>query len=228
MDHPFVIDAVIGAATAVVATLVFMCAARFVQRRTGAAGPAPAELALDEMLVDPTTGLASNRAWNEVVRHEEDRLARYGRPVTVLVAELDGLDALSAGLGQGVADRLIPPVAAAIQRHARAADVVARTGHARFVGLLPETDEVAATNYVERVRAECDSWLEADALAVRLAVGWAQPVAGEHIADALRVAEDRMNADRRRIDFRAAPSAASSDVQVERPISVSSRSPRAA
>lgn len=162
----------------------------------------------DEPLVDAATGFATRRAWDEAFRNEEHRLARYGRSVTLLVAELDGLDALAARLGQGAADRLIPPVAAAMRRNARAADVLARTGHTRFVALLPETDEVAAINYVERVRSACDMWLEAGAVAVRLAVGWAQPTVGGRLADALRLADDRMNADRRRQGRAAPPPAA--------------------
>ena len=44
--------------------------------------------------------------------------------------------------------------------------------------LLPETDEVQAINYVERVRAECDRWLAAGAVSMRLAIGWASPAPG--------------------------------------------------
>jgi diguanylate cyclase (GGDEF)-like protein len=149
-------------------------------------------------LVDPVTGFATLRAWDEAFQNEDHRLARYGRPVTLLVAELDGLDALAARLGQEPADRLIPPVAAALRQNARAADIFARVAHTRFVALLPETDEVAAINYVERVRTACDMWLAAGAVAVRLAIGWAQTPPGGRLSDALRLADDRMNADRRR------------------------------
>lgn len=174
----------------------------------GDGGPEAEDDAADEPLVDPATGFATRRAWDEVFRHEEHRFARYGRPVTLLVVELEGLDSLAAMLGQGAADRLIPPVAASMRRSARAADFLARAGHTRFVALLPETDEVAAINYAERVCSECDMWLEAGGVAVRLAVGWAQPIAGGHLADAMRLADDRMNADRRRQCPRAAPSTA--------------------
>ncbi len=173
-------------------------------------GPEPAEDPNDGTLIDSATGLASRRAWNEVFHHEEHRLARYGRAVTLMVAELDGLDSLAERLGQSAADRLIPPVAAAMKRNARGADFVARIGHQRFVALLPETDEVAAIHYIERVRSACDMWLEAGGLSIRLVVGWAQPVAGGHLADALRLADDRMNADRRRV--RAASGHASTEV----------------
>jgi len=168
-------------------------------------GPAPeTEVAEnEETLVDPATGFATRRAWDEVFHHEEHYFARYGRPVTLVVAEIEGVDSLAAALGQSAANRLIPPVAATMRRSAREADFLARTGRTRFVALLPETDEVAAVKYVERVRFECDKWLEAGGLAVRLALGCAQPRAGGSLADALRLAGDRMNADRRRQGFRA-------------------------
>ena len=167
-------------------------------------GPAPeTEVAEnEETFVDPATGFATRRAWDEVFHHEEHYFARYSRPVTLVVAELEGVDSLAAVLGQSAANRLIPPVAAAMQRSAREADFLARTGPTLFVALLPETDEVAAINQVERVRSECDKWLEAGGLAVRLVLGWAQPRTGGSLADALRLAGDRMNADRRRQGFR--------------------------
>jgi diguanylate cyclase (GGDEF)-like protein len=209
MDDSLIRDVVVGAAAAGVAIALFLLGSRFGPSRRASRGHKPGDLAADEVLVDPSTGLATRRAWIDVLHREEDRLARYGRNVTVLVAELDGLEAFAAALGEGVADWLVPPVAAAMRRNARASDILARIAFARFVALLPETDEVAATNYVERVRAESDTWLAACEVSVRLAIGWAQPVAGEHLTDALRLAENRMNADRRRHDFRAAPAAVS-------------------
>jgi diguanylate cyclase (GGDEF)-like protein len=152
----------------------------------------------EETRVTSTTGLADRRAWNEAFRREQQRLARYGCLVTVMVAEIDGLDSLAAVIGLGAADRLIAPIEAMMRRNTRAADVPARTGRWRLVALLPETDEIDAINYVERVRSECDMWLEAKGLAVRLAIGWAQPTVGGSLAEALRLADDRMNADRRR------------------------------
>ena len=132
-----------------------------------------------------------------MIRAESARSARYHRDVTVIVAELDGLDALAARLGQDVADGLVKPVADALRRNARAADRIARIGHARFAAMLPETDEIGAINYIERVRSSCDMWLEAGALAVRLVIGWASPATGD-LKAAAHLAEERMNAGRRR------------------------------
>ncbi|HYM83889.1 MAG TPA: diguanylate cyclase [Candidatus Dormibacteraeota bacterium] len=154
-----------------------------------------------ESMIDEQTGLETGFAWEMVVDREEKRVARYGKSVTVVIAELDRLEALSTRLGAENADRLVTPVATTLRRLARAADLVARTGHSRFQVLMPETDEVQAINYVERVRDACDMWLEASAVSVRLVAGWASAGAGVTIRDAARLAEQRMHADRARTGY---------------------------
>jgi len=82
------------------------------------------------------------------------------------------------------------------------------------------------------VRSASDMWLEASGVAVRLAIGWAQPmaggrlaaalhfaqpIAGGRLADALRLADDRMNADRRRQCIRGAPTTAAPLIDDEDP-----------
>ena len=114
-----------------------------------------------------------------------------------MLAELDGLDRLIERFGQPAADRLIRAVAATLRHDARLTDRVARLGPGQFGALLPETDEVQAINYVERVRTATDLWLEAGAVAVRLAIGWANVGADQSLDVALRLAEQRLNADRR-------------------------------
>ena len=107
--------------------------------------------------IDPETGLDNQLSWSMAITIEEARSGRYGRPVSVVIAELDGLDKLAELLGADVADKLIQPVADALRSNARAADRVARLSHTRFGVLLVETDEIRAINYVERVRSACDT-----------------------------------------------------------------------
>lgn len=157
-------------------------------------------------LVDPATGLDTLLAWERMLAEESHRYARYRRPVSVVVAELDGLARLVDRVGAEAARRVLPAVGDALRRHARRTDRVAHAGGGRFLMLLPETDEIQAINYVERVRVACERWLEAGAVALRLSVGWASPTGVGDLETAVRTAEDRMYAERHRGNPSAAPS----------------------
>lgn len=136
--------------------------------------------------------------WERRVREESTRLSRYRRPVTVLLAELDGFDRLVTRLGSQAGERLIPAIADTLVRNGRATDHVARLGPSRFAVLMPETDEIEAINYAERIRAQCDRWLAAGSVSTRLALGWACPAAGTDLSTAVKIAEERLQGDRRR------------------------------
>jgi diguanylate cyclase (GGDEF)-like protein len=141
---------------------------------------------------DALTGLLDATAFEEAMSHEEARQKRYGHPATVIVFELDGLAKLVDRLGSDPGDRIETALGDAIMRLARRADYVARLDRGRYAALLPETDEIAAINYVERIRRACDLWLESGAIAMRLAIGWASTTGDAGLSGAVRVATDRM------------------------------------
>ena len=159
--------------------------------RPPAEGPAP------DPYVDPVTGLDTLLAWERDLAEEDARYARYRRPVCVVVAELDGLARLVERFGEEPARRILPAVGDAMRRYARRTDRVAHAGDGRFLVLMPETDEIQAINYVERIRVACERWLEAGAVALHLSIGWASPTAVGELGTALHAAEERMLADRR-------------------------------
>ncbi len=161
-------------------------------------GRVPQEGPIPDPYIDPLTGLDTLLAWERMLAAENARYVRYRRPVTVVVAEIDGLSRLVDRFGAEPGRRVLPAVGDALRRHARRTDHVAHVGGGRFLVLMPETDEVAAINYVERVRAACERWLESGAVALHLAIGWASPTPVGEIDTALRSAEERMYAERRR------------------------------
>ncbi len=149
-----------------------------------------------QFTMDPATGLDLGAAWTRWLTEEDARIQRFHRPATVVLVELSGLDRLADRLGPEAAARLIPPIATTLRKDARATDHLARLSATRFAALLPETTEVQAINYVERVRGACDLWLESGAVALRLALGWAEmgPDRGAEVA--VLDAERRLFAER--------------------------------
>jgi diguanylate cyclase (GGDEF)-like protein len=158
----------------------------------------PADVPSPASRTDPLTGLLVTSEWNRIILDEDARNHRYGRPATVVIVELGGFDRLVETLGREAGDRVLPAVADAMRRNARAADYVARLGTNRFGVLLPETGEVEAVNYIERVRSACELWLESGAVALDLAMGWASPAADTTLIDAAAVAQERMFTELRR------------------------------
>jgi diguanylate cyclase (GGDEF)-like protein len=158
--------------------------------------PMPSELTSSRS--DSLTGLLVLKEWNRIVADEDARVNRYRHPATVVIIELDGFERLITTLGPDAGDRVLPALADALSRNARAADHLARLGTSRFGVLLPETGEVEAINYIERVREACDLWLESGAIAMRLSIGWASPGPDSSLAAAVTRAHERMFVEQRR------------------------------
>jgi GGDEF domain-containing protein len=118
--------------------------------------------------------------WNIALRHEDARVARYGRPAAVLavrvrVAAADVVDQYAARIG------------GAIRQQARETDRVTRFGPDRFHVLLPETLEAEATVLAERVRTACIDLIPAKETSdVEVLVASASTSRGGTLADALR------------------------------------------
>ena len=87
----------------------------------------------------PRPGSSSPGPGRSWLAEEGARVDRYGHPATIVLVELAGVDRLAEQLGQEAADRLIPPIATTMRRHARAADNLARLGPVAIRG-APDRD----------------------------------------------------------------------------------------
>jgi len=106
----------------------------------------------DATRTDGLTGLLNRPAFEELVDVELDRSRRSGRPLSVIVADIDGLAALNAERGHRTGDSTIKLTARDIRKWKRRIDSAGRIGGEEFALLLPEADERGAFLVAERLR----------------------------------------------------------------------------
>jgi diguanylate cyclase (GGDEF)-like protein/putative nucleotidyltransferase with HDIG domain len=101
---------------------------------------------------DPLTGLFNRRAFEELLEMELDRATRGGRPISVIVGDIDGFRAVNEEHGHAAGDTALQAVAQNALKWKRRIDLAARIGGEEFALLLPETDERGAFIVAERLR----------------------------------------------------------------------------
>jgi hypothetical protein len=122
--------------------------------------------------------------WEVALRHEDARLARYGRPATVLVIRI----CLPVA---GAEDRYAGRVGAIVREHVRETDRVTRAAPDRIHVLLPETDESEAHAIAERVRYACAEEIRGrPGMDLEIRSAAVSPASGETLRDALQVAQE--------------------------------------
>lgn len=91
-----------------------------------------------QVLSDPLTGIRNRLAYEEAIQMECDRHNRYGRPLTLLVMDLDNFKDVNESFGHGSGDKVLQTTAKILAGHIRNVDFVARYGGEEFVIIFPE------------------------------------------------------------------------------------------
>ncbi len=102
---------------------------------------------------DGLTGIANRRHFDEYLQLEWRRAERDGRPLALLIADVDHFKAYNDVYGHQAGDESLRRVAQAIDAQlSRSIDVAARYGGEEFAVILPETPLAGALNIAERMR----------------------------------------------------------------------------
>jgi diguanylate cyclase (GGDEF)-like protein len=96
--------------------------------------------------VDPTTGVQNRRGYELELGREVARADRSGRPLSVIVVEVDGREDAPANTGA------LSEVARLVTRVTRRSDISCRRGERELAILLPGTEESGATVLTRRLR----------------------------------------------------------------------------
>ncbi|MDQ7836418.1 MAG: PAS domain S-box protein [Humidesulfovibrio sp.] len=152
--------------------------------------------AYEERLVFVSTHDALTGLFNRAHFEAEYRRASQGRllPVSIIMADVDGLKTINDTLGHAAGDDLIKNAADILRMAFRSGDLVARLGGDEFAVLLPGADENAVAESVKRIHAEVEAFRRrgGSSCPVRLSVGAATAGTPEGLESLLRDADKRM------------------------------------
>lgn len=107
---------------------------------------------LEAAETDVLTSLANRRKTLRVLAHEFDRAERYGRPLSLVMLDIDHFKQVNDSFGHPVGDEVLRAVARRIQRKMRVSDHFGRWGGEEFLLICPETDDAGAVRIAERMR----------------------------------------------------------------------------
>jgi diguanylate cyclase (GGDEF)-like protein len=104
-------------------------------------------------VTDGLTGLWNYRHFTMTMTKELERAARFGRPMALLMLDLDHFKDVNDSFGHQRGDEVLVEFAARVRAEARDVDTVSRYGGEEVVLVLPETDETGARQAAERICA---------------------------------------------------------------------------
>ena len=125
-------------------------------------------------IIDGLTGAHNKRYFLEFLEREIARCARYGRPLSLLLLDIDHFKAVNDDHGHLTGDFILKELSARLLTRIRKEELFARYGGEEFAAVLPETGHEGAMLYAEQIRSiiEGDAFLyEGDSLKVTISIG---------------------------------------------------------
>jgi diguanylate cyclase (GGDEF)-like protein len=144
-------------------------------------------------LYDLMTGVYNRNYFEQELQRLES-----GRsyPVSVVVADLDGLKSINDTVGHAAGDQILREAATLLQSMFRAEDILSRVGGDEFAALLPNTDAATAESIVQRIHTRVEEYHRAHgATPIRLSIGTAT-ADKKDLLDAFMQADRRMYEDK--------------------------------
>jgi diguanylate cyclase (GGDEF)-like protein len=146
--------------------------------------------------LDQLTGLYNRRSGEQRLAQEISRAQRHGRPLTVLLMDLDGLKQINDRHGHAAGDTVLKGFADRLQRAIRGSDLAVRLGGDEFMALLPEcrSEEVRhVLGRLEGMEFEFDN----EKLRLQYSRGWTDYAAGETPQELLKRADQALYENKR-------------------------------
>src|SRR4029078_13575900 len=103
-------------------------------------------------IVDALTGAYNKRYFLEFLEREIARCARYRRPLSLLMFDIDHFKAINDKHGHRPVDSVLRELSRRLLQRGRREELLARYGGEEFAAVLPETDLNGARTFGEQIR----------------------------------------------------------------------------
>lgn len=131
---------------------------------------------------DPLTGLSNRRDFVHAFADELARISRKEASLSLIFADLDHFKRVNDTYGHHVGDQVLKATATHLRSCCRPYDTPARWGGEEFIILLPDTDELEAAGFAERIRTSLKDGLSPTIpFPVTISLGVAQYLPGESL-----------------------------------------------
>ncbi len=141
--------------------------------------------------LDQLTGLYNRRSGEQRLAQEMSRAQRHGRPLTILLMDLDNLKQVNDKLGHAAGDLVIKGFAERLQRAIRGSDLAVRLGGDEFMALLPECRADEVRHVLGRVEG-LEVIYNGEKIGCQFSRGWTDYKPGESPQDLLKRADDAL------------------------------------
>lgn len=111
------------------------------------------QASIEMAVIDALTGLNNRRYFETHFHGLVDQAARKGRPLSIMVLDIDFFKAVNDTHGHDAGDEVLKSFAARTRKVIRASDLLCRLGGEEFVVVMPDTPSDVATRIAERIRA---------------------------------------------------------------------------
>ena len=127
-------------------------------------------------ILDGLTGIHNKRFFEEVLEREVARSLRHGRPLALVMFDIDFFKKVNDGHGHVAGDAILQALCRRLRPRIRREDLLARVGGEEFACLLPDTEQGGAIAFAEDLRGmvEREAFaFESASIAITISLGLA-------------------------------------------------------